>query len=48
MEGLIRDIPWCIGYSSEKFGLVSLEILKMETDISSKQMYSYTKLKGGK
>jgi hypothetical protein len=25
MEGLIRDIPWGIGYSSEKFGLISLD-----------------------
>ena len=24
MEGLIGDIPWGIGYSSEKFGLISL------------------------
>jgi hypothetical protein len=25
MEGLTGDIPWGIGYSSEKFGLVSLD-----------------------
>jgi hypothetical protein len=25
MEGLIGDIPWCTGYSSEKFGLISLD-----------------------
>jgi hypothetical protein len=25
MEGLIGDIPWCIGYCYEKFGLVSLD-----------------------
>jgi argininosuccinate lyase len=25
MEGLIGDIPWGIGYSSEEFGLVSLD-----------------------
>ena len=25
MEGLIGDTPWGIGYSSEKFGLVSLD-----------------------
>jgi hypothetical protein len=25
MEGLIGDIPWGIGYRSEKFGLVSLD-----------------------
>ena len=25
MEGLIGDIPWSIGYSSEKFGLISLD-----------------------
>ena len=25
MEGLIGDIPWCIGYRSEKFGLISLD-----------------------
>jgi hypothetical protein len=25
MEGLIGDMPWCIGYSSEKFGLISLD-----------------------
>jgi hypothetical protein len=25
MEGLIGDIPWCIGYCSEKFGLISLD-----------------------
>ena len=25
MEGLIGDIPWCIGFSSEKFGLISLD-----------------------
>jgi len=24
MKGVIRDMPWGIGYSSEKFGLVSL------------------------
>jgi len=25
MEGLIGDIPWGIGYRSEKFGFVSLD-----------------------
>ena len=25
MEGLIGDIPWGIGYISEKFGLISLD-----------------------
>jgi hypothetical protein len=25
MEGLIGDIPWGFGYSSEEFGLVSLD-----------------------
>jgi hypothetical protein len=25
MEGLIGDIPWSIGYSSEEFGLVLLD-----------------------
>ena len=25
MEGLIGDMPWDIGYSSEKFGLISLD-----------------------
>jgi hypothetical protein len=25
MEGLIGDIPRCIGYSSEEFGLVSVD-----------------------
>jgi hypothetical protein len=25
MEGLIGDIPWCIDYCSEKFGLISLD-----------------------
>jgi hypothetical protein len=25
MEGLIGDMPWGIGYSSEKFGLISLD-----------------------
>jgi hypothetical protein len=25
MEGLIGDIPWGIGYSSEEFGFVSLD-----------------------
>jgi hypothetical protein len=25
MEGLIGDIPWGIGYSSEEFELVSLD-----------------------
>jgi hypothetical protein len=25
MEGLIGDIPWGSGYSSEEFGLVSLD-----------------------
>jgi hypothetical protein len=25
MEGFIGDIPWGIGYSSEEFGLVSLD-----------------------
>jgi hypothetical protein len=25
MEGLTGDIQWCIGYSSEKFGLISLD-----------------------
>jgi len=25
MDGLTGDIPWGIGYSSEKFGLISLD-----------------------
>jgi hypothetical protein len=25
MEGMIGDIPWGIGYRSEKFGLISLD-----------------------
>jgi hypothetical protein len=25
MEGMIENIPWGIGYRSEKFGLVSLD-----------------------
>jgi hypothetical protein len=25
MEGMIGDIPWGIGYKSEKYGLISLD-----------------------
>jgi hypothetical protein len=32
MEGMIGDVPWCIGYSSEKFGLIPLDDSYVELD----------------
>jgi hypothetical protein len=39
MEGLIGDIPWCVCYSSEKFGLISLE--DSYVGLSSTSPYGY-------
>ena len=40
MEGLIGDIPWGIGYRSEKFGLVSLNDSYVGLRSTSPKFYS--------
>ena len=42
MRGLIGDIPWCIGYSFEKFGLISLDDSYVGLSSTSPQIISYT------
>jgi len=44
MKGVIGDIPWGIGYRSEKFGLVSLDDSYVGLRNTSPQFYSISPL----